>query len=172
MKTPLRFVTIGLLLLGPLTASAFFDPTIGRWASRDPVREGGGQNVYAFIHNLPSSAIDLLGLSCFCALKEPLTVRLASPNEIWPLGGPSSAPELDNKAVWDGEHAKIWFIMRAKFARSSGKCCEFRQLISGAATVDGAPYSPDPSLKLYSYFRDDGYSRESDPDDYKDDPIR
>ena len=40
----------------------FYSPTLGRWLSRDPIEEGHGQNVYAFVGNRPIRWIDLLGL--------------------------------------------------------------------------------------------------------------
>ena len=39
----------------------YYQPEIGRWASRDPLEELGGLNVYAFVANSPNSLIDLLG---------------------------------------------------------------------------------------------------------------
>jgi len=44
------------------TAHAYFDPTIGRWASRDPIGERGGENLYAFVGNEPIASFDKLGL--------------------------------------------------------------------------------------------------------------
>jgi hypothetical protein len=69
MKTILHSaaITIALCLLGTLQALAFFDPHIGRWASRDPL--GGGQrqnaragNVYSFCGNDAIACWDQLGL--------------------------------------------------------------------------------------------------------------
>jgi hypothetical protein len=62
MKSASRLITIGLLLLGTLTAGAFFDPTIGRWASRDPTGEHAGVNLYAFVANDPVDSTDAMGL--------------------------------------------------------------------------------------------------------------
>jgi len=39
----------------------YYQPETGRWASRDPLEELGGLNVYAFVANSPNSLIDLLG---------------------------------------------------------------------------------------------------------------
>lgn len=33
------------------TASAFYDPHVGRWISRDPIGERGGKNLYGFVGN-------------------------------------------------------------------------------------------------------------------------
>ena len=42
-----------LLLLALLTnlAHAIYDPAQGRWASRDPIEEQGGVNLYGFVGN-------------------------------------------------------------------------------------------------------------------------
>jgi hypothetical protein len=50
------------------SASAFYDPTIGRWISRDPIGEEGGQNLYGFVQNAPGDDWDWLGL-CGCTCK-------------------------------------------------------------------------------------------------------
>lgn len=63
---PNRILAIGLTLLGLLVvcdASAFYDPTIGRWISRDPVGEQGGDNLYGFVSSDPIDRIDRLGLA-------------------------------------------------------------------------------------------------------------
>ena len=49
----------GPFLLAPLRA---YDPSTGRWLSRDPVAERGGMNLYAFAYNSPSWVVDPLGL--------------------------------------------------------------------------------------------------------------
>jgi RHS repeat-associated protein len=40
----------------------YYSASTGRWLSRDPAEEDGGENVYAFVSNDPISAMDLLGL--------------------------------------------------------------------------------------------------------------
>jgi hypothetical protein len=46
------------------TASAFYNSEVGRWLSRDPIGERGGENVMAFVHNHPTIAYDALGQQC------------------------------------------------------------------------------------------------------------
>lgn len=41
----------------------YYSPGLGRWVSRDPIQERGGNNLYSFIENRPSNAIDPRGLS-------------------------------------------------------------------------------------------------------------
>jgi RHS repeat-associated protein len=38
-----------------------YDPDSGRWLSRDPIGEQGGQNLYLFVGNDPAKNIDILG---------------------------------------------------------------------------------------------------------------
>ena len=42
----------------------FYNPSIGRWANRDPIGESGGRSLYAFVRNDPAANIDRVGLSC------------------------------------------------------------------------------------------------------------
>lgn len=65
MKTTLsrvRWLNCLLLLAGVISAQAFYNPTTGRWLSRDPYGEGGGVNQSGFVANSPISAVDFLGL--------------------------------------------------------------------------------------------------------------
>jgi RHS repeat-associated protein len=39
----------------------YYDPGTGRWPSRDPLQEGGGNNLYRFTWNNPLNWIDVLG---------------------------------------------------------------------------------------------------------------
>jgi RHS repeat-associated protein len=39
----------------------FYNPSIARWLSRDPIAEKGGLNVYSFVRNNPVMLIDMLG---------------------------------------------------------------------------------------------------------------
>lgn len=40
----------------------YYSPTMGRWISRDPIEEEGGNNLYAFVGNTPINSYDLLGM--------------------------------------------------------------------------------------------------------------
>jgi len=44
------------------TAHCFYNPSTGRWLSRDPVKELAGPNLYLFVGNTPISGIDRNGL--------------------------------------------------------------------------------------------------------------
>jgi RHS repeat-associated protein len=52
----------------------YYNPSIGRWLSRDPIEENGGVNLYGMIGNNPVNYLDYLGLQerspfCDCILK-------------------------------------------------------------------------------------------------------
>jgi RHS repeat-associated protein len=61
---PFRFSTkytdseTGLLYYG----LRYYNPSTGRWPSRDPIEEAGGVNLYGFLNNAPVSGVDYLGL--------------------------------------------------------------------------------------------------------------
>lgn len=61
MKLRLR---IGFLiaLAAVSQVSAYYNPTTGRWLSRDPLEEQGGANLYGFVNNNPISSFDPDGM--------------------------------------------------------------------------------------------------------------
>jgi hypothetical protein len=63
----MRLITLAACLtwLIPSTTQAFYNPSTGRWLSRDPIGEKGGPNVYASVNNRPTSSTDALGLVTF-----------------------------------------------------------------------------------------------------------
>ena len=46
------------MVLAPFRA---YNPYLGRWITRDPIREKGGINLYAYVKNSPISLYDILG---------------------------------------------------------------------------------------------------------------
>jgi hypothetical protein len=69
---PALAVTAWLLL--PQTAHCFYNPSTGRWLSRDPIEESGGINICAFVGNSVLNRVDRLGNDCPC---ECLSVEIA-----------------------------------------------------------------------------------------------
>jgi hypothetical protein len=64
MRTNRFAVVAGAVLLlcaAAQNAQAFYNPSTGRWLSRDPIRERGGVNLYAFTGNCPLCRIDPVG---------------------------------------------------------------------------------------------------------------
>jgi len=50
-----------ILLASVSPMQAFYNPSTGRWLSRDPIAEKGGRNLYGFVFNRPVSRYDVLG---------------------------------------------------------------------------------------------------------------
>jgi hypothetical protein len=65
-----------LLLAGVFPAQAFYNPTKGRWLSRDPIAEEGGINLNGFIENDPVAAFDPFGMVKFVLNRKKVTTRL------------------------------------------------------------------------------------------------
>jgi hypothetical protein len=65
MKTEFaeRFVVATCALVLAQSALGFYNPSTGRWLSRDPIEESGGKNLYAFVGNNPISRFDRFGLT-------------------------------------------------------------------------------------------------------------
>lgn len=61
LKHPVRAIILAALLSFTYAASAFYDPHIGRWLSRDPIEEGGGKFLYGFVLNSPIVVFDTDG---------------------------------------------------------------------------------------------------------------
>ena len=68
MENPIKFSTkyhdneTGLVYFG----FRYYCPSIGRFINRDPLREAGGINIYAFTRNNPINRGDYLGLCAYC----------------------------------------------------------------------------------------------------------
>jgi hypothetical protein len=45
-----------------ISGHRYFQPETGRWASRDPIRERGGKNLYGYVRNSPVDFTDYRGL--------------------------------------------------------------------------------------------------------------
>jgi hypothetical protein len=54
-------VLLAMLILAP-AACAFYNPTTGRWLSRDPIGKTGSANLYEFVGQDAVNRLDLLGL--------------------------------------------------------------------------------------------------------------
>jgi len=80
---PLRFSTkyldeeTGLLHYG----YRYYDPSAGRWVSRDPMEEEGGLNLNGFVFNDPVNLLDPLGLFDWCACAKGLAK--GAPSGVW-----------------------------------------------------------------------------------------
>ena len=62
LKRWLRTGVMLALLSIACPVHAFYNPSAGRWLSRDPIAETGGVNSLGFVKNSPISKVDILGL--------------------------------------------------------------------------------------------------------------
>ena len=78
-----RHLLAALLVLLAFTglAEAHYHPGLGRFISRDPIAERGGDNLYAFVRNDPVDGWDVLGLEVSEFPGDPATWELT------PVGG-------------------------------------------------------------------------------------
>lgn len=62
----------------------YYDPTIARFLSEDPVRFGAGINFYAYVKNEPIDFVDPYGLKCEQLTPWKEVPRMTSPNALKP----------------------------------------------------------------------------------------
>ncbi len=89
----------------------YYDPLTGRWPSRDPIGEEGGVNLYAFVYNCPTIAVDDAGLAVIFPFggghpftgvdplpsTAPTSPEISGPGPTIPLPGqPGYAPPQEN----------------------------------------------------------------------------
>ncbi|MGV3773432.1 MAG: RHS repeat-associated core domain-containing protein [Verrucomicrobiales bacterium] len=55
---------------GAISGHRYYNPSTGRWLSKDPIEERGGLNLYGFVENNPLSRVDRLGLADFVLLED------------------------------------------------------------------------------------------------------
>lgn len=144
------------LLVSTQTGSCFYNPSTGRWLSRDPIEEKGGKNLTASVCNDPVTGFDPKGLKK-CGIKS-FTVKWSDARVI-------SDKKSEKKAL-------TWHVRWDVKFRSDGeydpRCCEFKQEVGWRLeTTSSSPYV-EP-------MHDDGYSRKDEDyssEDYwdKDDP--
>ena len=53
----------------------YYIPSTGRWASRDPIEEHGGENLYGFVANSGVNVFDLLGMDFIAVSSRPVVSR-------------------------------------------------------------------------------------------------
>ena len=78
-----------------LTLYRAYNPSSGRWLSRDPIGENGGINLYGYVYNSPVNYIDRLGLSArdVALIQSLFAHSLENMNDRnMRLGGPLNAP--------------------------------------------------------------------------------
>jgi len=84
-----------VVLFATHSAQAFYNPSTGRWLSRDPIEEEGGINQYHFVANNPANAYDFFGLLDVSFVKNKRTI----PGTI--ISGEWSQPDGFGTGDWD-----------------------------------------------------------------------
>ena len=79
----------------------YYDPTTGRWLSRDAMGEVGSMNLFVFTQNNPASRLDPLGLQAFGPW-DPGPIILPVPFPGNPLPPPPPSPQLMVATTWYG----------------------------------------------------------------------
>lgn len=123
---------VGLLIwsAGLQPGWSFFNPSTGKWLSRDPIAERGGLNVYSMVANNLVDSIDVLGMG---ALKPSCMLESV---QFLPLGWAINNPGF-------GSGVTYVFSVRVKWDCCSGACCEVGQLVRTTASINGVPVTTD-----------------------------
>lgn len=104
MKTKSKFFnkSLGLLLffLASQSGHCFYNPTTGKWLSRDPLPKREDGNVYVFAINEPLAHFDKLGLEC-CLLT-------------WPASSSGGTSIAGHSALScdDGSYVSLWPVSK------------------------------------------------------------
>ena len=135
-----------ILLFITCTASAFYNPHIGRFLSRDPIEERGGKNQYGFVKNRPAGHWDYLGTydpaATWCPFCKPVSVSVTY--------SPVQPPKI---GLYDDSGISIrlgndmtitWTV------RGDPKKCTYSQNESGILVVN--PLSRQPQKSIDPFF--------------------
>jgi uncharacterized protein RhaS with RHS repeats len=129
----------------------YYDPVTGRWPSRDPIEEEGGENLYGFVGNDGVNYWDVLGQdsqgneapSCCCIRSVFINFTGTEPIQIRDPGSRSGE--------WNHPTGRT-FIGTVTFLCKSGKTWSASVQSGGMRTSDasvigprGAGHSPNPS---------------------------
>jgi RHS repeat-associated protein len=141
-------------------------PALGRWLSRDPIKEKGGRNLYGFVHNDPTSAVDRLGLlfCCggkrhnpftHCCLKGKIIKRGAIDTGIKLCSAPTQrSPSVDH--VWlegDGWSAGFYPADDNDLFGGPGQVAYPKDNASDNENKTCSPYKLDPCRFDIEYFK-------------------
>lgn len=150
MMRRLTTLVVAGVLFAALEVHAYFDPTIGRWASRDPIGEVGGENLYGFVQNDPVNFADFGGLTKVKKHSESITQQQAM-SGIWGWTDLESQDEEPAKLKMKNKlclcvvtrKPEMIFTILVQTARSG------KQSWNEAALLDGVTY-PDTSVYVGS----------------------
>lgn len=142
-------MTVLGLLLGR-DALAFYNPSTGRWLSRDPIGEWGGANLYGFVSGNPLSYSDANGLVAKKCGVESFSVKWRQ-GITDKSGKPLGLFRIDVKIVFK------------KGGDYDPRCCEYKQNVKTKFKITIPNSVPNP-WEGDEPMHDDGYSRGTDLD--------
>ena len=123
-----------VLLAG--NASAFYNPSTGRWLNRDPIGQNGGRNENGFLKNDSANNLDLHGT--FVAAVNPLvdvvcSCKCMSVGVGFHPGGRAGFQwgwNTDRDGPWFGNKMAVrWYV------QGNPKFCEYRQIENGSGVL-------------------------------------
>jgi hypothetical protein len=109
----------------------YYDPTTGRWPSRDPIEEEGGTNLYGYVRNDGVGKFDLLGK---IELDDD-TIYVSGGAPQW--GQTIDGEHLNQGVLWVGAAAKCATIVVTSHAKMHNP------------PVEGLIFSPSPADGVY-----------------------
>ena len=145
MRLVLLMVVSWLALPGSVLA--FYNPEAGRWLSRDPIAEKGGQNLYVFVGNSTLKRIDPFGLDYGWPVVPPpgYPPTLPHPTPEPPTDVPTNPPAIDcsRYANYKGSSCVScggWGSrIKDRYPEKAQKVCEgFAKIYTGAPNQSNA----------------------------------
>ena len=138
-----------------------YDPSVGRWVSKDPTRFAGGLNLYGYCYGDPVNFIDVDGRdpTLLSGLGDWLRDDALELDEIHrnrnqynhcPLHPPTppnscgeNPPDRNDQRAWKQDGALMFWETNKKWRGSDGSECEY---VNGDLVPDGASFNfyPDP----------------------------
>jgi len=152
-----------------LTKYRAYDPAVGRWVSRDPIGEVGGENIYAYVGGNPIYFVDPLGLAVGDSYT---TINLAAVAALDDYIGASIQTNREYAGViyrnWDGTYSYTAANIGSDRASDAGDAPMFHTEV-GVYHTHGAP-EPGKDAENFSRPGPDGRGDTGLSDDL-DDPI-
>jgi RHS repeat-associated protein len=115
----------------------YYNPSTGRWLSRDPIGEAGGPNLYGFAYNDGINAIDLLGLDIVCNCPEAYFKENGITPEMYTKSGNTYSAKSGASGPTSGAGLILWRMLLTKhtFTAKDLKVDELKKHVSARQTI-------------------------------------
>jgi hypothetical protein len=139
MKTIKNVVqlAVAVAFFAALNVQAYFDPSVGRWASRDPAGEMGGVNLYEFVANNSLTGIDSLGLDTSGAAYS-LNVSSDEHNNYLAFHITCPKCQMAKNIKVDYHDAHMWDEMYAAFSNGSKSEPDYIAWMQNGLSIGGS----------------------------------